>query len=162
MEQLRDNKARLKKIKRAIGKRDFSRAEQLKASKPDFKVDHIIKERYPSFLDALRDLDDALCMIHLFAMLPTKTVPYHDAKVADLCVRLVRYLLLSLLRFTSLVILLIHHFGFARLCSEFQSYVFHTHALRKMFVSIKGMYYQAEIQGQTITWLVPHKFSPNV
>ena len=34
------------------------------------KLDHIIKERYPEFIDAVRDLDDALCMMFLFAMMP--------------------------------------------------------------------------------------------
>jgi len=32
----------------------------------------------------------------------------------------------------------------------------------QVFVSIKGIYYQVEVQGQTITWLTPHRFSQNV
>jgi pescadillo protein len=35
-------------------------------------------------------------------------------------------------------------------------------ALRKSFLSIKGIYYSAEIQGQDILWLVPYKFAQNV
>ena len=35
-------------------------------------------------------------------------------------------------------------------------YVIAAKALRKVFVSIKGIYYQVEIQGQTVTWIVPH------
>lgn len=40
---------------------------------------------------------------------------------------------------------------------EFNAYVVRTHALRRVFVSIKGFYYQAEILGQAVTWLVPHQ-----
>lgn len=32
-------------------------------------------------------------------------------------------------------------------------------ALRKVFVSVKGVYYQAEVGGQSITWLTPHSTS---
>ena len=42
---------------------------------------------------------------------------------------------------------------------EFQAFVVRTHALRKAFVSVKGFYFQAEVQGQLLTWLVPHQLS---
>ena len=31
--------------------------------------------------------------------------------------------------------------------------------MKKVFVSIKGYYYQAEIMGQLVTWVVPHSFA---
>lgn len=45
-----------------------------------------------------------------------------------------------------------------KLTIEFLNYVIHSKTLRKVFVTIKGYYYQAEIMGQTITWIVPHQF----
>lgn len=36
-----------------------------------------------------------------------------------------------------------------------------TGSLRKSFLSIKGIYYQAEVNGQDILWLVPYKFAQN-
>ena len=37
-----------------------------------------------------------------------------------------------------------------------------THGLRKVFLSIKGVYYQAEVFDQMITWLVPYQFTQTV
>ena len=87
----------------------------------------------PQFIDALRDLDDALSLLFLFANLPsTSTVP---PKTIALC---------------------------QRLCLEFEHYLITTNSLRKSFLSIKGIYYQATIQGQDILWLVPYKFVQRV
>ncbi|KAJ7974619.1 Pescadillo-like [Quillaja saponaria] len=43
-----------------------------------------------------------------------------------------------------------------RLTHEWQAYISRTHKLRKTFISVKGIYYQAEVEGQKITWLTPH------
>lgn len=111
--------------------KDAARLE--KTQTPRITLDHIIKERYPTFVDALRDLDDALSMLFLFANLPsTATIP---PKTIALC---------------------------QRLCLEFEHYLIISHSLRKSFLSIKGIYYQATIQGQDILWLVPYKFVQRV
>ncbi|KAG8532988.1 uncharacterized protein KY384_001770 [Bacidia gigantensis] len=106
---------------------DAARLEKNHVTK--LTLDHIIKQRYPTFVDALRDLDDALSLLFLFSSLPsTLNVP---PKTISLC---------------------------QRLCLEFEHYLITTHSLHKSFLSIKGIYYQATIQGQDILWLVPYKF----
>jgi pescadillo protein len=128
--KFREHKAVAKKIGRALGRGESGDAARLEKNlMPKVKLDHIIKERYPTFVDALRDLDDALSMLFLFANLPSSE--YIPAKTIALCQRLTR---------------------------EFEHYVITSHALRKSFLSIKGIYYQATIQGQDILWLVPYRF----
>ncbi|KAF5805325.1 hypothetical protein HanXRQr2_Chr05g0207961 [Helianthus annuus] len=39
---------------------------------------------------------------------------------------------------------------------EWQAYISRTYKLRKAFISVKGIYYQAELEGQKVTWLTPH------
>lgn len=46
-----------------------------------------------------------------------------------------------------------------RLALEWQAYVVRSSALRRVFVSVKGYYFQAELLGQSVTWLVPHQLS---
>lgn len=133
LKKLREHKAFAKKLSRALGRGEWSSAKSLEENKPVYRLDHIIKERYPTFVDAVRDIDDALCMIFLFASLPS------TAKVAPSLVE-----------------------NCTRLASEWQLYVMHTHALRKIFLSIKGVYYQAEVMDQTVTWLVPYQFTQNI
>lgn len=49
-----------------------------------------------------------------------------------------------------------------KLIAEFQAYVMQSRSLRKVFFSIKGIYYQADIKGQTVTWIVPYQFAQHV
>lgn len=53
----------------ALGRKEFHLAETIEKSEPALPMDHVLKERYPTFADALRDLDDALGDIFLFAHL---------------------------------------------------------------------------------------------
>ncbi|XP_070760480.1 pescadillo isoform X1 [Enoplosus armatus] len=128
--KFRDYKVFVRKLKRAYGKTEWSAVERLKSNKPTYKLDHIIKERYPTFIDALRDIDDALCMCFLFSTF-ARTGKCH-VQTIQLC---------------------------RRLTVEWMNFVIASRALRKVFISIKGIYYQAEVMGQLITWLVPYQFS---
>ncbi|KAK9775398.1 putative Pescadillo [Seiridium cardinale] len=141
LQKFRDQKVLEKKISRALGRGDVGDASRLernasrpeKTGRPPYTLDHLVRERYPTFVDALRDLDDALSMLFLFANLPsTSSVP---AKMIARC---------------------------ERLCLEFQHYLIVSQSLRKSFLSIKGIYYQATIQGEDILWLVPYKFNQRI
>ncbi|OKL62120.1 Pescadillo-like protein [Talaromyces atroroseus] len=134
LRKFREQKALSKKIARSLGRGEVGDAARLEKNlAPKLSLDHIIKERYPTFVDALRDLDDCLSLLFLFASLPSTTsVP---PKTIARC---------------------------QRLCHEFQHYLITTHSLRKSFLSIKGIYYQATIQGQDILWLVPYRFVQKV
>ncbi|GBM46341.1 Pescadillo [Araneus ventricosus] len=127
--KFRSFKIFVKRLRKAIGKKDQETSQRLRDNQPVFNLDHIVKERYPTFVDALRDVDDAISMCFLFATFPkSKNV---KADLIQLC---------------------------RRLTVEFIHYIVEAKALRKVFVSIKGIYYQAEIMGQQITWIVPHTF----
>lgn len=149
MNKLREHKAFAKKISRALGRGEWSIAKNLEDNRPTYRLDHVIKERYspssglhsrdsyviryPSFIDAVRDIDDALCMIFLFASLPSND-QISPSLIAN-C---------------------------SRLAAEWQLYVMHLRSLRKVFLSIKGIYYQAEVMDQDVTWLVPYQFTQKV
>ncbi|KAI9171680.1 pescadillo development [Paramyrothecium foliicola] len=141
LQKFRDQKVLEKKISRALGRGDVSDAARLdgnasrpeKTGKPRYTLDHVVRERYPTFVDALRDLDDCLSMLFLFANLPsTSAVP---AKMIARC---------------------------ERLCLEFQHYLIVSRSLTKSFLSIKGIYYQANVQGEDVLWLVPYKFNQRI
>ena len=70
LERFREIKAHLKKHKKLLGKKEDKLAEEHLKKTPKLSLAHVIKERYPSFVDALRDVDDALCLISLFASFP--------------------------------------------------------------------------------------------
>ncbi len=125
----REQHAYRKKLRRARARKNEELLQRLLSRSPTYRLDHLVRERYPAFVDALRDLADPLTLVHLFAVLPAD----HKHHIPPKLVLRARQLAL-----------------------EWQAYVVRTHALRKVFVSVKGYYYQADVQGQAITWLVPH------
>ena len=156
LRKFRDFKAFTRKLRRALGKKEYSIAAHLKQNKPVYQLDHLIRERldfnyysilflflcslknkiikrYPTFIDAVRDLDDALCMVFLFSRMAKSRKIYQ--RLIESC---------------------------TKLTAEFQHYCIATNAIRKVFLSIKGIYYQAEIKGQTVTWIVPYSYTQTV
>lgn len=129
MWKLREHKVYLRKKSRARALRNMDELQKVMDNKPTYTLDHIVKERYPTFIDAVRDLDDCLTLCFLFSTFPS--MRFVPAGVSRQC---------------------------RRLTVEFLHYVVEARALRKVFVSIKGYYYQADIKGQTVTWIIPHNY----
>ncbi|CED84517.1 Protein required for normal rRNA processing [Phaffia rhodozyma] len=135
--KLREHKSFAKHLKKAIGRGEWAKAKGLEESRPVYRLDHILKERYPTFPMALRDLPDALSLISLFSMLPVNPTPTSTLPkdLSSNC---------------------------ARLMAEWKLYIMREKALRKVFFSIKGVYYQVELHGEKITWLEAYGFTQHV
>ncbi|MGH0168300.1 UNVERIFIED_CONTAM: hypothetical protein FKN15_054038 [Acipenser sinensis] len=130
--KFREYKVFVRKLRKAYGKAEWTAVQRLRDNKPSYKLDHVIKERYPTFIDALRDLDDTLSMCFLFSTF-ARTGKCH-VQTIQLC---------------------------RRLTVEWMNYIITSRCLQKVFLSIKGIYYQADVLGQLITWLVPYQFAHN-
>ncbi|KAI3729963.1 hypothetical protein L6452_18636 [Arctium lappa] len=105
------------------------RAYEKKVKKSVSKKNKDLAERlYPKFIDSLRDSDDCLTMVHLFVVL-------HAIERENIQVERIH--------------------NCRGLSLEWQAYISRTHKLRKVFISVKGIYYQAEVEGQNVTWLTP-------
>lgn len=131
IQKFREFKIFSRKLKKAEQKKEEVTINRLLANTPTFPLDHIVKERYPAFTDAVRDMDDALCMCFLFAEMSNGHKGVRS-NTLEKCRPLV---------------------------DEFTQYVIKTRSLQKVFLSIKGIYYQANVMGQTVTWITPYKFS---
>lgn len=133
LNKFREQKTFYKKLQRALGRQEISDAKKLEKNRPKYTLDHVVRERYPSFLDALRDLDDPLNMLFLFANMPaTDRVSHRVTKEAS------------------------------KLTNQWLAYVAKERLIKKVFVSIKGVYYEASVKGQEVRWLVPFKFPTNI
>jgi len=126
LDKFRSIKAHLKKHKKYLGRREVKIAETHLKKTPKYNLAPVIKDRYPTFVDALRDLDDALCLISLYAQLPQhETLDVSKKEIAE-CTKLYR---------------------------DFMLYCTVSQVFTKAFFSIKGTYYRVEIMGQPITWI---------
>lgn len=126
---LREMKIMNRRIKYADSIKDKGLKRMRLNKYPELKLDHVVRERYPTFIDAIKDLDDCLTLLFLFSTFPAlKSVTRTQTALCR------------------------------RLTIEFMHYVISAKALRKVFVSIKGYYFQAEIKGELVTWIVPHYY----
>ena len=128
LNKFREMKTYQRKIKKAQLMTKKYEANRLIENKPTYTLTHIIKERYPRFVDALQDVDDALCLIGIFANLPK----FDLLKISNEKVNMAK-----------------------RLLREFYLYTSINQNIKKGFISIKGIYLTCEIMGEEITWLNP-------
>ncbi|KXS11955.1 hypothetical protein M427DRAFT_35265 [Gonapodya prolifera JEL478] len=141
--QFRRNKVYIRKIRQAAnkGESDLVLASLEREWKmQEIGIEHIIKERYPTFSQALHDLPDALTLLHTFLRLPSGKTPSH-ATIPSSTLQLVR-----------------------RLCAEWQYVTARRGMLKRSFVSVKGVYYGVELGGgeQEVVWVVPHEFNVGI
>lgn len=141
--KFREHKAFAKKLARAIGRGEWSLAKNLEDAKPIARLDHLVKERYPTFTLALQDMQDPLNLVHLFSKLPTNPIPGRTVVPADTIAEC------------------------ARLINEWKLWAIKTHSLRKMFLGIKGIYYECDVPGHMgemirVRWLEAYDFQQHV
>lgn len=113
LDKFRTIQAHLKKYKKLLGRKEPKLAEEHMRKMPKYTLSHVIKERYPTFIDALRDLDDALCLISLYASFPQHVSLEISKKEIEECQQLYK---------------------------EFMLYCTVTQVYKKAFFSIKGIY----------------------
>lgn len=130
LEKFREFRAFMKKIRRAAGRNERDEAARKNALVPTYTLHHLVKERYPRFVDALSDLDDALTLVYLFAALPSENTI--KAKVTNKS---------------------------KLLAAAWGAYCATTCSITKSFISVKGVYLEASIRGTIIRWIIPHSFT---
>ncbi|KAL3310970.1 mRNA-binding ribosome synthesis protein [Cichlidogyrus casuarinus] len=127
LETFRKLRVYQRKLRQAKARDDRDEIFRIRINKPSYTLHEIVKERYPTPDDAVRDMNDSLNLIFLFARLP-RLPQFHP----------------GLIKLSK------------RLSVEFLNFVVATRAIRKAFISIKGFYLEAEIKGITIVWIIPH------
>ncbi|MEN2497851.1 MAG: mRNA-binding ribosome synthesis protein [Marteilia pararefringens] len=125
-----------RKKRRAIRSRDNSKLDTIMSNLKQIDLSSTLRQRYPEFDDALEDLDDCLTICSAFI---------HMSHTNN--------------RF-------MNHINLAhRLLFEFLNYIIATKCLKKVFVTLKGYYFQVEICGNRrhlVTFLMPHHYGPQI
>ncbi len=133
LDKFREFRSFMKKVRNAAGRNEKDEAARKESYAPSYSLHHLVRERYPRFVDALSDLDDALALIFLFAALPS------TGRVASKITKKAQ-----------------------SLAAQWGAYCATTSCITKSFVSVKGIYMEASIQGCNICWVIPHAFTQNI
>lgn len=131
--KFREFRAFMKKVRKAAGRNEKDEAARKESFAPTYTLHHLVRERYPRFVDALSDLDDALALIYLFAALPSA------GRVAAKITKKAQ-----------------------SLAAQWGAYCSTTSAITKSFVSVKGVYLEASIQNTKVCWVIPHSYTQNI
>jgi len=133
LNKFREFRAFMKKVRKAAGRNEKDEAARKEALAPTYTLHHLVKERYPRFVDALSDLDDALALTYLFAALPS------TGRVASKVTKKAQ-----------------------SLAAQWGAYCSTTSSITKSFVSVKGIYMEACIQNTNVRWVIPHAYTQNI
>lgn len=137
LDNFREFKSFMKKVRKSANRNEKDEARRKQPLAPKYTLHHLVRERYPRFADALGDLDDALCLVNLFACLPS------DGRIQAGITRKSQ-----------------------QLAASWGAYCATTGSIVKSFISVKGVYMEADIMvsGQSIPvrWVSPHNFTQHV
>ncbi|SBS94997.1 pescadillo homolog, putative (PES) [Plasmodium ovale curtisi] len=129
-------KLTLKKFKKyKLTLKDEEKCKHIIKKFPTYKLDHIIKERFPIFSYAIEQLNDALTTIMSYSFLPSNDNCGIKNIYVKNCITLKDY---------------------------FHYYIYKTKKLKKGYITVKGYFLQAEILQKKVTWLIPHIFTPYI
>ncbi|SBT34931.1 pescadillo homolog, putative (PES) [Plasmodium ovale wallikeri] len=136
IQDFRKIKLTLKKFKKyKLTLKDEEKCKHIIKKFPTYKLDHIIKERFPIFSYAIEQLSDALTTIISYSFLPTNDNCGIKNNYIKNCITLKDY---------------------------FHYYIYKTKKLKKGYITVKGYFLQAEILQKKVTWLIPHIFTPYI
>ena len=125
LDKFREFKSFMKKVRRSANRNEKEEARRKQPLAPKYTLHHLVRERYPRFADALGDLDDALCLVNLFACLPS------EGRVQTSITRKAQHL-----------------------AASWGAYCATTGSITKSFISVKGVYMEAEIMVREISsWI---------
>ncbi|CRG99953.1 pescadillo homolog, putative [Plasmodium relictum] len=134
IQDFRKIKIFLRKYKKfKIVMEDEARSKNIVSNFPKYKLDHIIKERFPVLSYAVEQLDDSLSAVIAYSLLPSNEKLGIKNNLVKLC---------------------------EDLKNHFHYYIYKTKKIKKAFISVKGYYLQAEILQKKVTWIVPHIYTP--
>eukprot|EP00758_Cryptobia_borreli_P004577 Tbor_TRINITY_DN4466_c0_g2::TRINITY_DN4466_c0_g2_i1::g.7987::m.7987/K14843/PES1, NOP7; pescadillo len=141
-EKIKDFGSWEKRLRRAKGMQLKKQIETLqsKKGKPSYQLAATIKERYPFFIDAVKDIDDAMSMIALYAFMTPEihsqsTIDFHKALPSGL------------------------HEKAKEIVKDWMNYVARAQILTRSLISIKGYYYEAVVKGERVRWVMPHEYA---